>query len=59
MLAIIHSKDQLDPYMADLGKLNTLKSIRDSDNGTYLDGGELGEILLPKSFVPKDLGEGG
>jgi uncharacterized protein len=44
--------------MADLGKLNTLKSVRDSDNGTYLDGGELGEILLPKSFVPKDLGEG-
>lgn len=44
--------------MAELGKLNTLKFIRDSSNGVYLDGGGLGEILLPKSLVPEELGGG-
>ena len=44
--------------MTELGKLNTLKSVRDSSNGTYLDGGELGEILLPKQFVTEELREG-
>jgi predicted RNA-binding protein (virulence factor B family) len=43
--------------MAELGKLNTLKRIRDSDNGVYLDGGDLGEILLPQQFVTEGMGE--
>ncbi|MDA9764731.1 MAG: S1-like domain-containing RNA-binding protein [Opitutales bacterium] len=41
--------------MVDLGKLNSLKPVRDSANGRYLDGGELGEILLPKKFVTEEL----
>ncbi len=41
--------------MAELGKQNSLKCIRDSGNGVYLDGGELGEILLPKRYVPEGM----
>ncbi|MGE5314338.1 MAG: S1 RNA-binding domain-containing protein [Acidobacteriota bacterium] len=40
--------------MAELGKYNTLKITRPSDFGMYLDGGTLGEILLPQKYVPKD-----
>jgi hypothetical protein len=58
VLAIIQSKDQLDPYMADLGKLNTLKYIRYSDHGVYLDGCCFGEILLPEQFVPESMEPG-
>lgn len=49
--------EQLDRNMAELGKQNTLKRIRESDNGVYLDGGDLGEILLPQRFVPKGMGQ--
>ncbi|WP_027859057.1 CvfB family protein [Marinobacterium jannaschii] len=38
--------------MAEIGKLNRLKVIREVGFGVYLDGGELGGILLPKRFVP-------
>lgn len=38
--------------MATLGKLNTLRVTRHSMPGYYLDGGELGEVLLPKREVP-------
>jgi predicted RNA-binding protein (virulence factor B family) len=41
--------------MATIGKRNTLKIVRASQPGLYLDGGELGEILLPGRFIPKDL----
>lgn len=41
--------------MAIIGKRNLLAVVRDSDSGLYLDGGELGEILLPSRYVPKDL----
>jgi hypothetical protein len=36
------------PAMADIGKYNTLKIVKFTDFGGYLDGGELGEILLPR-----------
>jgi len=39
---------------ADIGKTNTLSVIAVTDNGVYLDGGDLGEILLPNRFVPSD-----
>lgn len=44
--------------MAILGKRNTLGIIRESTPGLYLDGGELGEILLPKRYIPADLKQG-
>src|SRR6478752_8184906 len=42
--------------MAILGKMNQLPVARDSVQGLYLDGGEDGEILLPRRFVPPDAG---
>ena len=41
--------------MATLGKRNTLAVVRASAPGLYLDGGELGEILLPGRYIPADL----
>ena len=41
--------------MAILGKRNTLAIVRASQPGLYLDGGELGEILLPGRYIPADL----
>lgn len=38
--------------MINLGQLNTLSIIGTNANGTYLDGGEQGEILLPNTEVP-------
>ena len=36
-----------------LGKRNELEVIKEVDFGVYLDGGEIGEILLPKRYVPE------
>lgn len=36
-----------------LGKRNLLKVVRSKDHGMYLDGGEIGDILLPKRYVPE------
>lgn len=44
--------------MADIGKINTLKVIKLTDFGAYLDGGDLGEILLPNRYMPDDCEEG-
>jgi predicted RNA-binding protein (virulence factor B family) len=44
--------------MATLGARNLLPIIRESAPGLYLDGGELGEILLPKRYIPKNLKPG-
>ncbi len=44
--------------MAILGKRNLLSVIRESSPGLYLDGGELGEILLPGRYIPKNLAQG-
>jgi uncharacterized protein len=41
--------------MAILGKRNLLSIVRASAPGLYLDGGELGEILLPGRYIPADL----
>ena len=39
--------------MAELGKRNSLRVIREAPPGVYLDGGDLGEILLPNRYVPR------
>jgi uncharacterized protein len=44
--------------MANIGKRNTLKVVRDSSPGLYLDGGEHGEILLPNRYVPRRIKAG-
>lgn len=41
--------------MAILGRRNTLAIVRASQPGLYLDGGELGEILLPGRYIPANL----
>jgi len=41
--------------MAILGKRNLLSVVRASAPGLYLDGGELGEILLPGRYIPAGL----
>ncbi|MBI5217728.1 MAG: GntR family transcriptional regulator [Bacteroidia bacterium] len=40
--------------MAQIGKLNTLKVVKELDFGVYLDGEAHGEILLPRRYVPID-----
>ncbi|MEH6577301.1 MAG: S1-like domain-containing RNA-binding protein [Amphritea sp.] len=40
--------------MAMIGRKNTLAVIKEVKFGVYLDGEELGEILLPKRYVPED-----
>jgi uncharacterized protein len=40
--------------MAILGKINTLRAVRESTHGLYLDGGGLGDILLPRGLVPAE-----
>ena len=39
--------------MAILGTFNTLRVARQSAHGFYLDGGALGDILLPRGLVPE------
>jgi predicted RNA-binding protein (virulence factor B family) len=40
--------------MAEIGKVNTLRVVKEVDFGMYLDGGEHGEILIPKRYVPEN-----
>lgn len=40
--------------MANIGERASLKILREKSFGLYLDGGELGEVLLPHREVPKD-----
>ena len=40
--------------MAIIGQRNLLPIVRESTSGLFLDGGELGEILLPRRYVPRD-----
>jgi hypothetical protein len=44
--------------MIKLGDYNTLRVVKHVDFGTYLDGGDDGEILLPKRYVPDGLSVG-
>ncbi len=39
--------------MAEIGKMNELRVVKELDFGIYLDGGEHGEILMPKRYVPE------
>jgi predicted RNA-binding protein (virulence factor B family) len=41
--------------MVEIGKINTLEVVRETDNGLYLDGVELGEILMPKKFITEEV----
>jgi predicted RNA-binding protein (virulence factor B family) len=41
--------------MMNIGQFNTLNMKKEVPFGVYLDGGELGDILLPKKVVPKSL----
>jgi predicted RNA-binding protein (virulence factor B family) len=41
--------------MAVIGKRNLLGVVRESSPGLYLDGGMLGEILLPGRYIPKNI----
>jgi uncharacterized protein len=40
-------------FMPEIGKFNKLKVVKEFDFGLYLDGGGLGEILLPRRYVPE------
>ncbi len=40
--------------MIEIGKYNTLTVVKVVDFGVYLDGGEWGEILMPKEYVPEN-----
>jgi predicted RNA-binding protein (virulence factor B family) len=40
--------------MAKIGERTSLKILREKSFGLYLDGGDLGEVLLPHREVPKD-----
>jgi uncharacterized protein len=40
--------------MVTIGQMNQLKIVKRSIHGLFLDGEDLGEILLPKRFVPDD-----
>lgn len=39
--------------MAEIGKWNKLEVLKELDFGFYLNGGELGEILLPVRYIPR------
>lgn len=45
--------------MADLGKHNSLRILREAAPGLYLDGGRHGEILLPGRYIPRGAKVGG
>ena len=40
--------------MAEIGRRNLLTVVREAPPGLYLDGGGLGEVLLPRRYIPKN-----
>lgn len=44
--------------MASIGQRNALRVIREATPGFYLDGENLGEILLPGRYIPENTGPG-
>jgi len=44
--------------MIEVGKINKLKTMRTVEPGVYLDGRELGDILLPHRYVPENYNDG-
>jgi predicted RNA-binding protein (virulence factor B family) len=41
--------------MLDVGKMNTLAVLRSTEHGVFLDGGDMGDVLLPKRYVTDEL----
>lgn len=44
--------------MAEIGNFNKLRVVKHVDFGVYLDGGEMGEILMPIRYVPERCKDG-
>ncbi len=44
--------------MIDLGRWNELEITRFTDHGAYLDAGDVGEILMPKAYVERQMKPG-
>ena len=44
--------------MAEIGKMNTLTVLRSSPHGVFLDGGSLGDILLPARYAARERNPG-
>jgi predicted RNA-binding protein (virulence factor B family) len=44
--------------MIEVGKINTLQVLRSSEFGLFLDGGKLGDVLLPRRYVSSDWNPG-
>jgi uncharacterized protein len=42
-------------HMVEIGRMNALRVCKEVDFGVYLDGGDLGEILLPRKQVPNEI----
>jgi len=40
--------------MVEIGKINNLQVVKSLEHGIYLDGKELGEILMPSRYVPEN-----
>lgn len=40
--------------MIEIGKVNTMRVVKEVDFGFYLDGGEFGEVLIPTRYVPSN-----
>lgn len=53
-----HAQPAEHPVKLHLGQYNTLRITRFTDHGAYLDGGEVGEILMPKTYVLPDMKPG-
>ncbi len=43
--------------MVEIGKINVLEVVRETENGVYLNGEEHGEILMPQKFVTSEVKE--
>ncbi len=41
--------------MVEIGRINKLSVVRETENGVYLDGQEHGEILMPQKFVTDEV----
>lgn len=46
--------DNPTPFSPSIGKVNQLRVIAITDAGAFLDGHDLGEILLPNRYLPND-----
>lgn len=52
------SKPNEGSKAVELGKVNRLTVLRSTAHGLFLDGGRLGEILLPKRYIKNDMEAG-